>query len=406
MVSRCHALRALFRDRSASAKQFHSKFLVLMAMGDEAPGREELRRNYEMGVIATLPPVSNREMIEAMNAFEASLASLVTEGYVEEAQGKIRLTPKGKATVVDARGQINRAIDRLSGGLYASAVSITVNVVLAVVSLAAGIMSNSMGLISSGVDNTAGVVTSAATYAGIRFRRETLANAAIVVMDLALALILGYESAVRLAHPQPVDAGLLPIAVAVFNGVVCYGLSLYQRFHAQRSGKYSLIILAVANLNSVLISVAVLVGILFARFGYPFVDSLVSLGIALVMLKSAVDLGRETLRIAEGQEPDLAQYELGIQKKMREMRMSRFRFWIMYQLREPRTAEELGEIVSERSTGGMQQIAARLRIDLDVTGRYTECLRELTESGLAVRNGDKYSLTADGARLVAEETAH
>jgi Co/Zn/Cd efflux system component len=377
-----------------------------MSLEDEAPGREELRRNYEMGVIATLPPVSNREMLEAMNAFEASLASLVADGYVKEDQYRVSLTPKGSAAAVAARGRINQAVDHVSTGTHASAVSIIVNIVFAVVSLAAGVLSNSMGLISSGVDNTTSVATSAAAYAGIRFRRETLANAAIVVLGLALALILGYVSLGRLAHPQPVDAGLMAIAVAVFNGVVCYGLSLFQRFHAQRSGKFSLIILAVGNLGSVLISIAVLVGVLFARFGYPFVDSLVGLGIALVMLKCAVDLGRETLRIADGREPDIAQYELGIEKKMRDLRMNRFRFWILYQLREPRTAEELGDIFSERAPGGMQKIAALLRADQDITGRYSECLRELTESGLAVRNGDKYSLTAEGMRLVAEANAH
>jgi len=97
-------------------------------------------------------------------------------------------------------------------------------------------------------------------------------------------------------------------------------------------------LMAVDDINSVLISAAVLIGVLFDRLGFPVVDSLVSLGIAALMLKSAIDLGRETIRIAGGEVPDLSQYELGIEKRIREIRKYRFKFWILFLLREPRTS--------------------------------------------------------------------
>ena len=151
-----------------------------------------------------------------------------------------------------------------------------------------------------------------------------------------------------------------------------------------------------------LISLAVLVGVLFARFGFPFVDSLVSLGIAIVMLKSAIDLGRETLSIAGGKEPDLAQYDLGIDKRIVEARKYRTKFWIMYLLRESRTAGELHETFSGKNAEGIRVIAEQLWTGQSITQYYAECLRELLEKGLAACNVGLYSLTPEGARKLSE----
>ena len=177
-------------------------------------------------------------------AFDVSLASLVMDNYAEEENGGVRLTQKGAATASTAREQLTRTKDSMTSGLHATVMSVVVNIVIAAVSMAAGILSNSMGLISSGVDNSMSVLTSAAAYAGIRYKLETAANVVIVVVILAISVLIGYESVERLLYPQPVDTGIMPIAVAIFTGAACYGLSIYQRFNGRRSGKFSLIILA------------------------------------------------------------------------------------------------------------------------------------------------------------------
>jgi|AGTN01.2.fsa_nt_gi Predicted Co/Zn/Cd cation transporters len=397
--------RDVFADRSRGRSQDHSKVLLLMSIGDETQGRDELRRTYEMGIVATHRGHSIREMFEAMDAFGTSLDGLVAEGYAKEENSRVCLTQKGAAAASAATGKFARVIESMSSGLHASAVSIVVNVVIAAVSLAAGLLSNSMGLISSGVDNTASIATSAAAYVGIKHRKESVANAIIVAMIVVLSLVLGYESFQRLLYPEPVDSGIIPIAVAIFTGVACYLLSLYQRFHGRRSGKFSLIILAVDNLNSVLISAAVLIGVLFASFGFTFVDSLVSLGITIIMLKSAIDLGLETLRIAEGKEPDLSQYELGIEKRMTEIRKYRTQFWIMYLLQEPRTNEELDEIFSGKHAGGLRFVTERLQTGQDISHHYADCLHELADKDLAICSSERYCLTTDGMRVLSEVMA-
>ena len=91
-------------------------------------------------------------------------------------------------------------------------------------------------------------------------------------------------------------------------------------------------------------------------------DSLVSLGIAVLMLKSAIDLGKETLSIAEGKVPDVPKYEMGIEKRMLAIQKYRARYWILYLLQEPRTGEELNEIFSGKNAG---VIAAHLREPAD-----------------------------------------
>ena len=211
MINIRHLYRRIFPGRPTDKKQAYSKFILLIAIGDEFIGMEELRRAYETGVVAMHNGYSIQEMFETMDAFDTSLAGLVADSYAEEESGRFRLTKKGADVASFAHGKITSGIESASNGLQATLMSIVVNIVIAAVSLAAGIMSNSMGLISSGVDNSTSIATSAAAYVGIRYKKETIANVVIVVVILALSLLLGYESVGRLLHPEPVDSGFMPI---------------------------------------------------------------------------------------------------------------------------------------------------------------------------------------------------
>ena len=398
------ALITILKRKHDPRWRANAKFLILLLI-DGPADKKQLVRSFSTGIMITYGPDSDVQLLEALELFEASLDSLVAEGYVVEDKGVYRLTSRGSATASRIKGTIARSANHISSGLPASFISIIVNIGIAGVSLGAGLITNSMGLMSSGLDNLVSVFTSAAAYFGIKLKAEGLANMVIVGIIAVVALILGYESVGRLLNPQPFETGFLPISVAILTGIACYLLAVFQRYMGNRSGKLSLIILSVDNINSVYISVAVLAGILFARLGITVVDPLVSIGVVVIMLKSAYDLGKETIRAAGGEEPDLSRYELRRDRRMNARRMDRFRFWTLYLLKEPMSRGELEELFSLENIPGLGHIAASLRLDLDYSRHCTGILVGLQDEKLICEAGGKYRLTSDGERSLTEALA-
>ncbi|HTY89632.1 MAG TPA: cation transporter [Methanocella sp.] len=382
----------------------NARFLILLML-DSPADKKQLLKSYTTGVMIAFNPDNYSRLIDAMELFETSLAATIAEGYVVEENGLYRLTRKGSEKAAQMESSIIKTTDRFSSGLPASFVSILVNAMLALVSLSVGLLSNSMGLISSGMDDLVSVFTSAAAFLGIKYDMEAIANMLIVVIIAIMGLFLGYESVCRLLRPEAFDSGILPLSVALFNGAVCIGLALYQRFWGTRTGKFSLIILSIDNFNSIYVTIAVIVGIIFARFGVYIVDPLVSLGVALITLKSAFDLGRETIKVSNGAEPDISQYEFRGDKHMKELRNERFRFWSMILLKEPKTREELEDRFSLKNAKGLQYFATRLRIDLDYSKHCESILAELQAKGLIIETNGKYMRTPDGEKWLSEVIA-
>jgi hypothetical protein len=146
-------------------------------------------------------------------------------------------------------------------------------------------------------------------------------------------------------------------------------------------------------------------GIIFAREGIKIVDPLVSLGVVLIMLKSAYDLGKETIRVVDGAEPELTRYELRHDKRMNLRRKERFKFWTLYLLKEPLSREDLEDLFSLNNIKGLGHIAAMLRLDLDYSRYCAGILEEFLKGGLIVEAGGKYRLTPNGERSLREALA-
>lgn len=377
----------------------YAKFLLLLLI-DRPLTRDQLLKKYQTGVTLVNTPESVEEMHDILGLFDASLDILVIEGYVEAAGGLYRCTEKGNLVSKKMSGKIEEGVAKVSSGLEASVVSVAVNVFLAAVCLVAGVMSNSMGMISSGIDNSIGVASSVAAYYGLKTRKDLYANILIVGMTLAVGLVVGYESVGRLLDPQPVDAGLLPVLIASFTAALCFLLSRYQHFSGKMSGKFSLIILAVDNINSVLVSLAVLIGILFAGFGIMVADSAVSLAVAVLMIKSSYDLGLETYRMAKGREPDLSRFMIGPEKILKERRIKRFKFWTLVILREPKTRDELEETFSLKNIAGLRPVIKNLKIDLDYGIYCREILDDLKADGLVRESEGRYETTEKGMNML------
>jgi len=102
----------------------------------------------------------------------------------------------------------------------------------------------------------------------------------------------------RLRDPASIDLtinawsfGSLLLSIAVHIGVVIYELNAGRRYKSD-----VLVADAMHTRADIFISVSVIVGLFTARLGYPIIDPLLALGIAVLVFKIGVDIIRESSR--------------------------------------------------------------------------------------------------------------
>jgi len=126
-------------------------------------------------------------------------------------------------------------------------------------------------------------------------RTEILAALFNGVTLLALSAYIVYEAVPRLFHPEPIQSGIM-MAVAFVGLIVNVAGFFLLRMHSAESLNIRGALLHV--LGDLLSSVAVLVGGLFVWWrGWNWLDPLLSLLIAVVIVQGAVRVTREALGI-------------------------------------------------------------------------------------------------------------
>ena len=105
-----------------------------------------------------------------------------------------------------------------------------------------------------------------------------------------------YEAVHRFFVPFEPEVDGFTFLAAILSALVCGALYLYQRFVGLRSGSLALITQSVDSRNHVIVAVSVTAGLVASLFQFPLLDTLVGLAVAILILKSGVELAIETLR--------------------------------------------------------------------------------------------------------------
>ena len=199
----------------------------------------------------------------------------------------------------------NRTVAQLS------AVGVGGNVLLAVFKLTAGIVGNSMALVSDAVHSASDVLATAIAYVGDRIARreadenhpygherfEQLASAtlAIILASVGIGIgVAGVQTALAGGSQDEIPSILALVAAGV-SIVVKEAMFWYTRHGARKIGSDVFMADAWHHRTDALSSVAALIGVGAARLGFPLGDSLASVVICLFILKVAWDVGREAI---------------------------------------------------------------------------------------------------------------
>ena len=263
----------------------------------------------------------------------SDLEKMKEEGWVEKQNEQFALTELGH----------EKASERLAGlhkvGVFSrklmqpqtvSQISLGVHLGLAALKFPAGLLSGSVGLINDAADTLLDGLSSLLVYAGLRLNRERAVNVVLVLLMLGTGVFTSWEAVRRFFIPFRPEVDGFTFLAAILSGLVCLVLWAYQRYIGLRSGSISLITQSVDSRNHVIVALSVTIGLIASLLHFSLLDTLVGLVVAIVILKSAMELGFETIRALRGGSADLARYKIWLSERYAQFRHAQLRDWMLY----------------------------------------------------------------------------
>lgn len=177
------------------------------------------------------------------------------------------------------------------------AITITWNVVEAVIAIVAGHHASSAALIGFGLDSIVEVLSAAAVAwqfsAPDPQRRERVALRVIAVSFFGLAAYVSVDAVLSLAGLRSPEHSPVGIALAALSLLVMPFLSWFERRTGRELGSASAIADSKQTLICTYLSAAVLAGLLFnSLFGWEWADSVAALVIAVFAVREGIEAWR------------------------------------------------------------------------------------------------------------------
>lgn len=177
------------------------------------------------------------------------------------------------------------------------AITITWNVLEAIVALGAGVAASSAALIGFGLDSIVEVLSAAAVAwqfaAPEPQRRERTALRIIAVSFIGLAAYVSVDAVLSLAGLRDPEHSSVGIAVAALSLVVMPLLSWFERRTGRELGSASAIADSKQTLICTYLSAALLAGLLLnTLLGWEWADSVAALVIAALALREGIEAWR------------------------------------------------------------------------------------------------------------------
>lgn len=185
-------------------------------------------------------------------------------------------------------------------------ISIAANAVLSGVKITAGILSNSSAIVAEGIHSFVDIFSSAIGYLGIKisqkpvdkkhpygyYKFEVLAGAAITLLLFATGIGIIWESLQKIMAPGKIEIGYLAFAVMIFSAVTNEAMARLKIHFGKKENSISLISDGIHSRVDVFASLAVLAGLLLARY-WIYADAALALFIGLYIVKESFLLGKE-----------------------------------------------------------------------------------------------------------------
>ena len=188
-----------------------------------------------------------------------------------------------------------------------SIISIIANTFLAIFKLLAGIFAHSSAMISEAIHSASDVFSSFVVIIGIKlsskepdkehpYGHERLECVAAMILSIILFLTgagIFYNALKNILNGEYNNItipGVLALIAAIVSIVVKEAMYWYTRYYAKKIDSSALMADAWHHRSDALSSVGALIGIFFARIGYPIMDSVASIIIFIFIVKASIDI--------------------------------------------------------------------------------------------------------------------
>ena len=347
---------------------------------------------------------------------EEKCAALAAKGLIALNDGQqYYLTAAGEAEAQRFAQQMARSVSVLerqfASPMAAARNTMIIDLVLATLKLAAGLLSGSVGLLADGADAAVDTVSAAVVWIGMKAQKEVVGTLVILVMMFVTGVSVGYESLTSILEAvagtlTPLARPFLVMGTEAVALLFAVGLFLYQRFVGKTHGSLALISQSVDSKNHIYVAALVIVGAGLAINGIPFVDAVIGAFVAAKILIDGVGLVRELRASLQGEATDLAKYALPLEEPWRLSKVETFRTWILYLVQEDVATTRDAVIAALERTFKpeyvpiLHEFRFSLGKDVDFDASFDELTRPLLEDGLLVQRHDTFVLTAKGRNRV------
>lgn len=200
----------------------------------------------------------------------------------------------------------------------ATNIGIAVNVFLFLIKAFAGLVSNSIAIISEAVNSLTDIVSSVAIKYSIYLSHlkpdnkhqfghsaaQPIAAFIVAVFAFVLGIKIVEESVKRILTPEEINASPLVYGILITTIITKIVLSRYQKSIGNRYNSLAIKAAGVDSLNDVLASSIALTGVVAASFNFYFVDGIAGILVAMFIFKTGYEVGKENIDYLMGRSAD------------------------------------------------------------------------------------------------------
>jgi len=195
---------------------------------------------------------------------------------------------------------------------------VSANTLLFLLKLGAGIISNSIAIISDAINSLTDIIASIIVFICVRLGRkkadedhpfghhriEPIAGLIVAIFISLVGFEIIRRSIDRLLTGETVIFNLISVSILIFTMALKTFMAVYLRKVSKRVNSPALFASSVDSRNDVFISATVLLGFIGYRLGYTSLDSIAGIIIGLWIIFSGYNVGKSNIDFLIGKSPD------------------------------------------------------------------------------------------------------
>ncbi len=205
-------------------------------------------------------------------------------------------------------------------GYVASIVGIISNGILSFVKILCGLLFGSISILGDGVNNLSDSASSIVTLIGFKIaekpadkehpfghaRMEYISGLIVAFIIMYISIELFISSIDKIINPSSIEVSPLIVVILIVSIIVKMWLYSFNKEVSDRIQSKTILGVAKDSLNDVIITAGVLTSIVIYHFFNWNLDGFVGVLLSILILKSGIDIAKDTLSPLLGEAPDEA----------------------------------------------------------------------------------------------------